>query len=218
MTGLGAKFLVAAVEPLLVAGQQRAIETKRRILEEATRLFSSKGYDACSVREIATAAQVKHQVIAYHFGSKEDLWDTVVAELFRDHLSLGESFVFDPDAGDTVEQFRDHVRQLVEYLARHPETLRIEYYEVLTDSPRLERRRALEMQFVSFALDYFRKAQSHGIGANIPVEDLYFIFSGALQRRFLRPDVNEMITGRRVDDEAIIESHTNAIVRLLTGK
>ena len=57
-----------------------------------------------------------------------------------------------------------------------------------------------------------------GIGANIPVEDLYFIFSGALQRRFLRPDVNEMITGRRVDDEAIIESHTNAIVRRLTGK
>jgi len=54
--------------------------TRRRIAEEALRLFSAKGVDATSVRDIAAAAGIREGTIYVHFRSKDDL----AAAIFRD--------------------------------------------------------------------------------------------------------------------------------------
>ena len=60
----------AAVEP--------GVSTPDRILQAAERLFSERGIDAVSLREITVAAGVNSAAAHYHFGSKE----AVLAELF----------------------------------------------------------------------------------------------------------------------------------------
>jgi AcrR family transcriptional regulator len=51
---------------------------KVRILDSAERLFAEHGYDGTSIRDIASGAQVQLSLVSYHFGSKEDLLDSVL--------------------------------------------------------------------------------------------------------------------------------------------
>jgi len=58
-------------------------ETHERILLAAERLFSEKGFEATSVRDITTEADCNVASVNYHFGGKESLY----LEAFRSLLS-----------------------------------------------------------------------------------------------------------------------------------
>ena len=51
---------------------------KEIIIESALKLFSTKGFEGTSVREIAADAEVNVAMISYYFGSKESLFESVV--------------------------------------------------------------------------------------------------------------------------------------------
>jgi AcrR family transcriptional regulator len=51
---------------------------KEIIIESALNLFSTKGFEGTSVREIAADAEVNVAMINYYFGSKENLFESVV--------------------------------------------------------------------------------------------------------------------------------------------
>ena len=53
-------------------------DTKQRILEKALELFSSRGYDAVSVGEIAKAVGVKAPSLYNHYPSKQAIFDAIV--------------------------------------------------------------------------------------------------------------------------------------------
>src|SRR5579863_5348424 len=55
------------------------LDTKDKILDSAQRLIGDQGYASTSVRHIITQAGVNLAAIHYHFGSKEDLLDAVIA-------------------------------------------------------------------------------------------------------------------------------------------
>jgi len=51
---------------------------KVQILEAATEVFATKGFEGASIRELASAAKVNIAMINYYFGSKEKLFNDVV--------------------------------------------------------------------------------------------------------------------------------------------
>jgi AcrR family transcriptional regulator len=53
------------------SGIRRTIDTKTRLLDAAERLFSDRGFEAVSHRDIAVAAAVNLAAVNYHFGSKD---------------------------------------------------------------------------------------------------------------------------------------------------
>ncbi len=53
---------------------QEALEGKERILREAERLFSQRGYQAVSIRELAQACGMTNAALYYHFQDKEDIF------------------------------------------------------------------------------------------------------------------------------------------------
>jgi AcrR family transcriptional regulator len=55
-----------------------------QLLSAAARVFSRRGYDGASLREICAAAGILPGSLYYHFKSKEDLFVTVHAEGFRE--------------------------------------------------------------------------------------------------------------------------------------
>jgi AcrR family transcriptional regulator len=65
-------------------------QTAAALLKAAEKLFSEKGYEAVSTREIATAAGANLAAIRYHFGSKELLFNAVVKKLMSRSLLLSE--------------------------------------------------------------------------------------------------------------------------------
>jgi AcrR family transcriptional regulator len=56
----------------------RIADTKTRILDSAEKLFSERGFDATSLRDITAAAEVNLAAVNYHFQSKEILMESVI--------------------------------------------------------------------------------------------------------------------------------------------
>jgi len=56
-------------------------KTKEKILKHALKLFSTKGYKATTVRDIAGAMGVKQSALYNHFKNKDEILETLVQEL-----------------------------------------------------------------------------------------------------------------------------------------
>lgn len=56
-------------------------DTRKRILEESLRLFSVRGYEGVSVKEIAGAVGIKDSSLYKHFRSKQEIYDTLLANM-----------------------------------------------------------------------------------------------------------------------------------------
>ncbi|MFI9155902.1 ScbR family autoregulator-binding transcription factor [Streptomyces sp. NPDC053367] len=63
-----------------MAKQDRAIRTRQSILVAAARVFEERGYQAATISEILAAAGVTKGALYFHFQSKEDLAEGVLAE------------------------------------------------------------------------------------------------------------------------------------------
>ncbi|MGN0064265.1 MAG: TetR/AcrR family transcriptional regulator [Nocardioides sp.] len=64
--------------------------SRERIIEAATDLFARRGYEATSTRAIGEAAGLNIATVAYHVGSKADLYLEVMR---RAHAAQGEAVV-----------------------------------------------------------------------------------------------------------------------------
>jgi AcrR family transcriptional regulator len=71
--------------------ERHKAETKQRIVDAATTLFWSQGYDATSVLEITEAADVAPATFYLHFESKADVALTQFRQWLEDFLSVVES-------------------------------------------------------------------------------------------------------------------------------
>lgn len=57
--------------------------TKKRIMNEAVKLFACRGYDGTSMEAIAARAGIKAPSIYKHFKSKSDVFDAILREMER---------------------------------------------------------------------------------------------------------------------------------------
>ncbi|MFD0590633.1 TetR/AcrR family transcriptional regulator [Paenibacillus sp. GCM10027627] len=100
--------------------QKQTEETKARISEAATALFSQKGFHAASIEDIAAATGVSKANIYYHFNSKEGLF-LYLMDQFR--LEWNEMWEVEKTKFSTVtELLYGMVETSVERGLRHPLT------------------------------------------------------------------------------------------------
>lgn len=71
--------------------EDKKLPAKEALLIAAEKLFTEKGYDAVSTRELADEAQVNLGAIQYHFGSKEQLFVETIRRLMQARCSANES-------------------------------------------------------------------------------------------------------------------------------
>ena len=89
--------------------QQRAIETRRKILEAAVTVFSEKGLNGTTVDDIAAAAGVNKQRLYAYYGSKRGLFEAALLHVFEQV----ELF-----SARTVREADSHPEKLTEILLR----------------------------------------------------------------------------------------------------
>ena len=70
------------------------ISTKQKILYESLKLFSNKGYDGVSMREIASAVGIKGASIYNHFKGKEDIFQGIFEFFFNSTFCIYVSYLF----------------------------------------------------------------------------------------------------------------------------
>ena len=67
------------------------MHTKQRILLEALRLFSQKGYDAVSVEQIADAVGIRAPSLYKHYKGKQDIFDAIFEETAKRYGEFTDS-------------------------------------------------------------------------------------------------------------------------------
>ena len=69
------------------------MDVKDEILNAAIELFSKRGFDGVSIREIASHANVHFALIRYHFGDKEDLYKACISKHGESRLISAQRFL-----------------------------------------------------------------------------------------------------------------------------
>lgn len=65
------------------ASTPRGDVAKERILQHAVNIFSQRGFDGFTTRELSAKAKVNIAAINYYFGHKQGLYDAAVDEVYR---------------------------------------------------------------------------------------------------------------------------------------
>ncbi|MBR3667997.1 MAG: TetR/AcrR family transcriptional regulator [Ruminococcus sp.] len=80
-----------------------ANDTKERILDEALRHFSQKGYDGTNIRELTASLGLVKSSMYKHFNSKEEIWNALLdkmIEYYAEHFGSAEKL---PPVPDTLD-------------------------------------------------------------------------------------------------------------------
>lgn len=83
--------------------------TREKIIYEALSLFSIKGYDAVTIREIASAVGIKESSIYNHFKSKQDILNKIIDETLRRYYHTLESVQVPQSEDDNVSELYENI-------------------------------------------------------------------------------------------------------------
>lgn len=116
-----------------------AARTRDRLIGAALDAFATSGFDGVSARHIERMAGVERGLIAYHFSSKQQLWDEAVDsifELYYDELMTLREALRDVSRRERARAF---LMAYTRFNAKHPELFRILVMEGHVKSERSER-------------------------------------------------------------------------------
>jgi AcrR family transcriptional regulator len=102
-----------------MTGAQR----RQQLLDIGRELFGQKGYEATSIEEIATRADVSKPVVYEHFGGKDGLYAAVVEREMRVVLDRFTSALADP--GRPRELLERAALSLLAYIEEHTDGFRV---------------------------------------------------------------------------------------------
>jgi AcrR family transcriptional regulator len=106
-------------------------DVQARLLSEAVRLFSAKGFDGVSVDEIVAAAGVNKRMVYHYFGSKEGIYRAALSHVFQDLGKLETEVIASYGQADPVGGMRKLVALYFSFLEGHPEFVRMLLWENL---------------------------------------------------------------------------------------
>lgn len=191
---------------------------RERILAAALEVFAARGFDGARTRDIAERAGANLGLIKYYFDDKERLWQAAVTRAFTE-LQAGFAARAQPDGADPLAWLEQTLRQFVQFVARHPEFMRLMNDEAKRDSPRM---RWLADRFVRPMTEVLRahleRARAQGLLPPIPPASLHYIVLGAAGLIFSQAPECTYITGVDPTAPEFADRHADALIELLIGR
>lgn len=197
------------------AKQERSERTRSELLDYALRLFSLRGFEAVSVRDIAELAGVSHGLLRYYFGDKDKLWRESAEHLF---VRMYDEVIrpitearLAPRA--KMEAF---IRRYVIYCAQHPEHARLMVQESNRGSERLQ---WVSETFIRSGHDAITPLLDLLIASGdiAPIEPPLFIymFTSMAQAPYLLTAEMKYTHGIDAMDDQRIAQHVDAVIALM---
>lgn len=116
---------------------ERPIDIRARILEEATRLFASQGFDGTSIQAIAGAVGIRKPSVLYHFASKELLHQAVLDEVLSRWNEVLPDILLVSSEESRFERVMDAVTS---FFMEDPDRARLLLREILDRPEEMSRR------------------------------------------------------------------------------
>jgi AcrR family transcriptional regulator len=195
------------------------LDNRSRLLHAATDAFAEFGYEGASLRAIADNAGVSFQLIAYYFGSKEELWIATVEFLFERYLETGKGLGF-TSSGNLAEQFHNHLRLLLTDMLQRPQLRRISIQEYLADSERYHNviRPKIKHLYDTLARPYFEEVVRLGIVERFTAAEIGLLWSSVMQNNVVYPYYVELTIGLPAGSAKSVERQCDLLFAILTER
>ncbi|GMW00102.1 MAG: hypothetical protein AMXMBFR84_12400 [Candidatus Hydrogenedentota bacterium] len=126
----------------------RANEAEKRLLESALSLFSEKGYEGTSIREIIERAGVTRPVLYYYFENKEHLFRRLVESWFMELVEDMDRSI--AKATGYRDRLLAAINNAFDHAERSPTVVRLIFYAFFAprhQAPKLDKDRLWESRF-----------------------------------------------------------------------
>lgn len=169
---------------------------RSRILAAAIEVFAGSGFDGSSLRQIGDRAGVQHQLVVYHFKTKDALWRAAITTFFAQIGSRETAWAQMRDEQGPAAALRQLVREFVHFTAERPQYHRIATFEGRTDSERL--RWLLEeyvRPFYALSVELIAAAQAAGTARAGDPGQLHYGMIGLVTTGFVFAREYTVMTG-----------------------
>ena len=103
-----------------------AQETRDRILETASRLFSEHGVGETSIRKIARESEVSLAMVHHYYGSKSDLYQACIAAMYTELLEMKSEIIEAITQGQSPQQLiAESIRAGFRFARAHQAAIRL---------------------------------------------------------------------------------------------
>lgn len=193
----------------------RAPHIRQKILDQALKSFSERGFDGASMREIAEAVGVRHGLIRYYFGTKDKLWREAVRFMFERQWAA-----LVPSAAESMlpplKRFELFVRRYIMYSARHPEHARLMIQESTHDNERIAwAARTFIAPGHALMRPNLETLVAEGVLPDVPLEMITYALTGLGQLPFvLLPEIRHTYASD-FTDMAAVRRYADAVLKLI---
>jgi AcrR family transcriptional regulator len=197
----------------------RASATRQRILDAALAEFAEKGLAGSRVDEIALRAGANKRMLYAHFGSKEELWLTVLEGAYA--AKRTEERAVEVDSLAPREAMARLVSFNLRYAARHPEFIALLNQENLHRAAYLKRSEDVPALY-SPILEALRGVLTRGAASGVfraGVDPMQLYISMLALGHFYVANRHTLSTifGTALDTEAAIEAREAHITEVVLG-
>lgn len=195
--------------------QQRAIDTRERIIEAAIVEFALHGFEAASTRAMADAADAKHTLVTYHFNGKEGLWQAAMDRMVRTFTTKQRERLAGLHGVDDVIKLRLVLEDFVRYSAENLNLHRLMTHSSGRASPELDAMVADYLKgYFDLVADLIRSCQAKGQFVEGDPHHLHYLFIGAATRIFMQAAEATRVIGRSPLEPGFIDSHVERCLAL----
>jgi AcrR family transcriptional regulator len=168
-------------------------ETRRLILEVARKLFTQKGMEECTVRDIGKEAGVSPASVVVHFKSKTALFEEVLsADIGK---TLSELMVTIPKNAELLDQFMHLANGMLKFYDKNRDLyralLRHTLFEHISETPNMSKQSEEYIQFLSHLIEE-RKISGiirSNVDSAVIAASVFFLYLGALTMLFRMPEM-----------------------------
>lgn len=195
----------------MTSQQPRSEETRAKILDAAIAVFSDRGFNTASTRDIARVAGVNQGLITYHFKSKEILWQEAANEIFAEARMLMAQALMRNETVDARMRARNMIKTYIRFVSRRPALFRFMIEEGKDSAERIQ-----------WLVDHHLKAIYEGFQSFLPapaelLPHRFYAMLGAGSLLFALAPVVKALTGADPSEQEVIERHADFVADLLVG-
>ncbi len=192
--------------------QQRAIDTKRTILNAALSEFAQVGFEAASIRNIAAITGLQHPLITYHYRTKEILWKAVAEDAFAEIRRLWDEGIAGQENMTPIERLRAEYSAFLRFTIAHPDFHHFMLRESRPGNPRLPWLvKTILLPTMQRVLPEIEGAQAQGLlPPGNPALIHYMMIGMTSVLSSLKDEIQES-AGVATDDPKVVDSYLSLI-------
>ena len=153
-------------------------KTKRAIFESALKIFSSNGYAGATMDDIAVNAGVAKGTLYYHFKSKEEIFNYIIAEgmnIIKDQIETATS-----NEDSYINKLRVLCKVQLSLVYQNKDFFKVVMSQLWGQELRQLQLRSVIRDYIKHIEDYLREAMSEGTVKKGNTSFMAYTFFGTL--------------------------------------